>query len=565
MNELKIAHAGLTDIGNVRTANEDSLGSLTGPYGPIFTVCDGMGGHVGGATASTIAVKTILEFITTSTVENPSVTINNALISANQKILETVVSNPELRGMGTTAVVLVVQPEGMYIGHVGDSRIYIYSDNQLHRLTKDDSFVQTLVDSGAITDEEAEQHPRKNELMKALGVADNVQPTILSKPIKPKKDDTLLLCSDGLCGLVPDAKMQHILSSCPDLRMACEQLIAAAKDAGGDDNITVQLVKVTESPYKHSDFISYSRKLSDTAFIPASKFSPTQFPPDASKEVKKNKKITSPLIILILAIFLLVGAAYFTKIWPFNGFSFTAGKDSTIIIPETVRENGLFPSDRIKNDYLIHLVDEKETDLESILKARRQLVPGPYQEYNLDSAYSPNNVPVNQDNFKKFEQIKWKKKQIPFQNTTIVVESDKEKQLQEEPKHPETAEVNHKKGDKKDSLPRNTKDTTGNRNSTPKTTESTPELEKQLKQAETNLATAKANLAEAERKFKAASDSVDVNVRSGNLKLRKWEAAQSKARREQTVAQDKKKKCEAVRDNILTKIDALKKTSTKPD
>lgn len=563
MNEIKIAHFGLTDIGSVRTANEDSFGSVHGPYGPIFTVCDGMGGHVGGATASTLAVKTILEFISTSTVENPSVTINNALISANQKILETVYANPDLRGMGTTSVVLVVQPEGMYIGHVGDSRIYIYSDNQLYRLTKDDSFVQTLIDSGAITDEEAEQHPRKNELMKALGVADAVQPTILSKPIKPRKDDILLLCSDGLCGLVTDTKMQQILSSYPDLQMACEQLITAAKEAGGDDNITVQLIRVTDSPYKHSEFVSFNHRLTDTlTAIPVSKFSPTQLPPENSKEPKKKNKIPFPLIILLLALFLLLGVTYVTKTWPFNGLSITAGKDTTTAL-ETPGEDGFLSGDRLRGDYLIHSVGKNDTSLAYLMKVRKQLKTEPYREFNFDITYAPNNEPVNQDNFKRFEQIKWKKSEIPFQNTTIVLDENQERQLKEDPKTSGATDGKDNKTGKNDSTTGKKPDTTVKNIPIAKPGESIPELEGKLRQAEIDLANAKTKLTEAEKKFHDTSDSVDAYVRSP--KLPTWEKALGKARRELTAAQDKKNSSQSNHDKLSAQLEALKNNQNKPE
>ena len=171
MRPIKIEHTSLTDIGLVREANEDSCGSIDGVNGPVFTVCDGMGGHVGGAIASGIAVKSILEFITMATVENPSVSINNAIISANQKILEAVRERPDLKGMGTTTTVLTVQSGGIYIGHVGDSRIYIFSNGRLHRLTNDHSYVQSLIDAGALSPDEAEKHPRKNDAhLQQLGV-----------------------------------------------------------------------------------------------------------------------------------------------------------------------------------------------------------------------------------------------------------------------------------------------------------------------------------------------------------------------------------------------------------
>ena len=260
MTLIKIEQTGLTDIGNVRKANEDNFGFIEGKIGPIFTVCDGMGGHVGGATASQIAVKCILEYLSTSDLRVPAVEINNAIVLANQEILETAVANPELKGMGTTCTVMLVINDSIHIGHVGDSRIYLLSNNKLHRISKDHSFVQNLVDSGAISDSEAENHPRKNELTRALGVRSIVEPTTNDNPICPKQGDVFMLCSDGLSGLVNDSDMQNILNQNPQLDSAAQALIMAAKQAGGHDNITVQIARVIESPYKKSLFPDFSPK-----------------------------------------------------------------------------------------------------------------------------------------------------------------------------------------------------------------------------------------------------------------------------------------------------------------
>lgn len=258
MTKISIEQFGLTDIGKVRKANEDSFGFMETPNGPLFTVCDGMGGHVGGATASQIAVDTIIRIISNAPNDSPSVEINNAIVSANKEILDTATANPELKGMGTTCTVMLVTPASIHVGHVGDSRIYLLTKNILHRITKDHSFVQTLVDAGAINDSEAEGHPRKNELTKALGVRQSVEPTVNHHPIQPATGDVFMLCSDGLCGLVSDRMMEDILLRNHDLQSAATSLINAAKSAGGYDNITVQLVRVVSSPYSTSIFEDFS-------------------------------------------------------------------------------------------------------------------------------------------------------------------------------------------------------------------------------------------------------------------------------------------------------------------
>ncbi len=254
---MKFTSKLITNVGKVRAANEDNMGEAVTPNGHLFVVCDGMGGHVGGATASSIAVTSIIEFFQREVYDNPIQAIDHALSFANEQIYASALNNPELKGMGTTAVVLLIKNEECFVGHVGDSRIYLYSDAKLNRLTKDHSFVQTLVDSGIISDDEAESHPNKNQILQALGIASSVKGTISPAAISPKTGDTFLLCSDGLNGMVKDGDMQHILSV-NNIEIAAENLITAALNAGGTDNITAALVKIEESVHVKSTFSHFN-------------------------------------------------------------------------------------------------------------------------------------------------------------------------------------------------------------------------------------------------------------------------------------------------------------------
>ena len=159
---MKYRNHSITNVGKVRKANEDNYGDTMTPNGHLFVVCDGMGGHVGGAKASSIAVSSIIEYFMRQEFSNVIQAIDRSLSFANEQIFANALSDPTLKGMGTTAVVLIISGNDCYVGHVGDSRIYLKSDNKLNRITKDHSFVQTLVDSGVISDDEAESHPNKN-------------------------------------------------------------------------------------------------------------------------------------------------------------------------------------------------------------------------------------------------------------------------------------------------------------------------------------------------------------------------------------------------------------------
>ena len=246
-------------IGNVRTAQEDShdIAVLT-PNGDVFVVCDGMGGHVGGKQASSIAVKSIIEHLKKEKYDQPMQALNDALQFANMQILGYAKDHPELRGMGTTACIVLLQDTEAYIAHVGDSRIYLYmgKEQQLHRVTKDHSYVQTLVDAGQITDEEAEHHPNKNRILKALGIKLELVPTC--NVLHPKNGDCFLICSDGLNGMITDSTIEGVLKQNIPLADKGERLIQLALEAGGQDNITVELIQISSSPHTQSQFISFN-------------------------------------------------------------------------------------------------------------------------------------------------------------------------------------------------------------------------------------------------------------------------------------------------------------------
>jgi len=263
VNDNFFSAVGYTDVGLHRQQNEDFMGAKDLPIGYAFVVCDGMGGSVGGATASRIAVKSILESLESTETHNVYEAIDAAIKFANIQIYGTAVNTPNLTGMGTTCVVVIFQENYAYIAHVGDSRIYIRSARdaspKLYRLTKDHSFVQGLIDKGLLDDQDAEMHPRKNELSKVLGVHDEVVPTIARRAIVAAKGDIFMLCSDGLCGLVNDMTMQNELNRVnATLEEKAQTLIGLAKNAGGTDNITIQLIEITKSNESHSIFIDQS-------------------------------------------------------------------------------------------------------------------------------------------------------------------------------------------------------------------------------------------------------------------------------------------------------------------
>lgn len=244
-----------TDVGRKRKANEDSMGTFETVNGLVLVVCDGMGGHVGGEMASRIAVDTIHAYMNRKFVDDPREAIGFAIEEANKAILGYAQKHTELEGMGSTCVLVLVRDAKVYIGHVGDSRIYLIRDRKIKQLTKDHSFVQTLVDEGLLAPEEAEHHPRKNEITNALGIVDMKPATVRPEPITPEEGDCFLLCSDGLSGMVSDKEIERIISRQfgNNVHGCAKALVNRANEQGGLDNVTVQLVKFLfrkEKPHK---------------------------------------------------------------------------------------------------------------------------------------------------------------------------------------------------------------------------------------------------------------------------------------------------------------------------
>jgi protein phosphatase len=236
----------LTDIGlnPNRTKNEDSFGYFTGEYGHLLIVCDGMGGYNGGELAAQMAVESIHNYFETYYIAGEeTITIEKSIRNANQRVLEYSATNPALNNMGTTLVLLLIRDNQYWYAHVGDSRLYLRREG-MFQLTKDHSAVQELVDMGAITQEEAKNHPSRHIVNRVLG-HESCVPEI-NGPQLLYRDDVFLLCTDGLTNHLSDEDIyEHMLE---EPQIACINLVEEAKKRGGSDNITVQLIHVLHGP-----------------------------------------------------------------------------------------------------------------------------------------------------------------------------------------------------------------------------------------------------------------------------------------------------------------------------
>lgn len=232
-----------TDVGKVREANEDYLGYFETGNGHLFVVCDGMGGHAGGATASQLAVEGIRRFFEHGFYDNIPEALRQSIMYANQQIYAHASQNAHLRGMGTTCVAVMIRNDEIWYAHVGDSRLYLHNSRGLQRLTKDHSVVQEMIEEGLLREEEAENHPRKNQLTRALGTVPDIKVEVCKQLLHPSPGDTLLLCTDGLNGMISDNTIGSILSENISVQHKALKLVQQANDAGGSDNITVQLIQ----------------------------------------------------------------------------------------------------------------------------------------------------------------------------------------------------------------------------------------------------------------------------------------------------------------------------------
>jgi PPM family protein phosphatase len=247
--------ANLTDPGCVRERNEDYYcyfepddDEAFRSHGRLVVVADGMGGHEGGQVASGIAVEMVRRTWSNGA-GDPAGLLITALSNAHSAIQDYAREHPELAGMGTTCTAAAIIGNLLYYGHVGDTRLYLIRDGSIRRVTHDHSLVQRLVDSGAITEEEAEGHPDKNVLVSALGMQGAVSVDVPDAGIPLQPGDTLLICTDGLHGLVSDAELLDAATRC-EPRKACQDLVQLAKDRGGPDNITLQIIRLAGAPVK---------------------------------------------------------------------------------------------------------------------------------------------------------------------------------------------------------------------------------------------------------------------------------------------------------------------------
>ena len=254
---MKIAYQAISDVGRKRKGNEDSL--FLNPEQKLFVVADGMGGHAAGEVASKVAVDAINEFVCLTggdeeitwpfgldeTISYDGNRLKTAIRHANRKVLEATKEKSEYEGMATTVAAVLVDGDTANLGHVGDSRVYLVRGAEITQLTSDHSWVNEQIQSGVISPDQARTHPLRNVVTRALGGKPDLQ--VDMQQHKAKAGDILLLCSDGLTTMITDEDIARVVrEAVGDVEKAAPALVASANAKGGEDNITVLLIRFDE-------------------------------------------------------------------------------------------------------------------------------------------------------------------------------------------------------------------------------------------------------------------------------------------------------------------------------
>lgn len=243
--------ASLSDVGCQRENNEDALSYWESQSdaefqrkGRLALVADGMGGYEGGQEASRLAVETIQDVYDHDPADDPRDALLNGFRVAHERIRLYADAHPEFHGMGTTCTALALHDLRLYYVHVGDSRLYLLRGGAISRLTRDHSYVGRLVESGVLNSDEAERHPQRHILTAALGAGGEIVADAPTDPVTLEDGDVLVLCTDGLWGLVHEPEILKVVAG-RDASAACAELVKMARERGGPDNITVQILRLS--------------------------------------------------------------------------------------------------------------------------------------------------------------------------------------------------------------------------------------------------------------------------------------------------------------------------------
>jgi protein phosphatase len=307
---VRIEAVGLTDAGRVRDGNEDSF--VLDQRLALFAVADGMGGHRGGEVASATAIEALRAAVAGGEA------VDAAVRDANRAVLERAERDPELAGMGTTMTAAVpVGESALLIAHVGDSRAYRLHDTGFERITDDHSLVEELVREGRLTPEQAESHPQRAIITRALGQDDDVDVDVYT--VRVRSGDRIVLCSDGLTTMMRERDIERIVRAEQDPQRAVDKLVDAANEAGGEDNITVLLLDVHDVEEGGSPDPEALAALADdsgTTAVPVTPASPAEPPPAARRApVQSRRRRVAGVAFVVIPLLFIAAVAFGALSW----------------------------------------------------------------------------------------------------------------------------------------------------------------------------------------------------------------------------------------------------------
>jgi serine/threonine protein phosphatase PrpC len=360
---MKLAAASATDQGLVRQNNEDSF--LIDDQRALFAVADGMGGHRGGEVASRTAIEALRAAVANG------FALHEAIGRANLAVLERAAGDTELSGMGTTlTAVVALGGHQILIGHVGDSRAYLLQDGSLHRATDDHSLVEEMVREGRLTPEQAESHPQRAIVTRALGVDEELAVDLYTLDVAER--DRVVLCSDGLTTMVRERDIERMTRTEADPQRLADALVAAANAAGGEDNITVVVIDVLEvdAPRAPDPALLATADEADepsrsAVVAPPEPDEPT--PPREPRPAGARRRAVRGVVLVLLPLVLIVGAAAAALGWYARSSYYVGAAGDEVVIYKGVPGGVLGWNPTVDERTGLHVEDLSTLDRDRVM------------------------------------------------------------------------------------------------------------------------------------------------------------------------------------------------------
>lgn len=366
---MRVIAGGRTDVGRLRENNQDAFLVVE----PLYGIADGMGGHAAGDVAAQTAVSTVRSLLESNPPTEPE-DLARYLKEANSNVWRKATEDADLQGMGTTFTLIHIDGDTAALGHVGDSRAYMFRDGRLRQITKDHTLVQRMVDEGRIRPEEAAHHPQRNVISRALGIDNEIEVDVST--IALRSGDRLLICSDGLTSMLSDERIASMLQGDLDPDALADRMITAANEAGGEDNITVVILDVVQDGAQSAS--APAQRL--VTPVPPTPDDPSTGDNAKVMQEREPRRIPWRPIAWIAIPLLLLGAGFVAaKVTLANSWFVGADEEGTVTIYQGIPEE-------ILGLRLQEVEEASELDLEELPAFLRADVSGGIKVSSLDEA-----------------------------------------------------------------------------------------------------------------------------------------------------------------------------------